>query len=246
MTKKVLNCGKTYVKAHNHNDTDLKGWWEVYIKIDGVRAMKTTSMAVVSRNDKPLYNLDHLEFSDAEIFRTDWNTSVSLVRTESYKKIEQSDVYELTDGVVDPRLFLGKKLNPTNKWLQLMMKKYNELGHEGIVIRKGAKWTKVVPLLMADVRILGMKPGAGRLTGVCGSITTAHGSIGSIETQYQRHTGIPISDIVFREYLWNNKDKFIHDGVIIQVGYRETTSAGKLRFPKFVRFRFDKDEESLT
>jgi hypothetical protein len=244
MTKKVLNCGKTYVKAHNHNDTDLKGMWEVYIKIDGVRAMKTTSGAVVSRNDKPLYNLDHLEFSDAEIFSVDWNTSVSLVRTESYRAIDQSMVYELTDGQVDSRLFLGKKLNPSNNWLQAMMKKYCLLNHEGIVIRKGAKWIKVVPLLMADVRITGMKAGAGRLKGVCGSITTDHGSIGSIETQIQRQTGLPITDLVFREYLWKNKEKL--KGTIIQVGYRETTAAGKLRFPKFVRFRWDKDEESLT
>ncbi len=244
MTTKKLDCGKSYIKAHNHNDTDLKGEWVVYIKIDGVRAMRKLDGRVVSRNDKPLFNLNGLSFQDAEIYRKDWNTSVSLVRTETYMKVNQEDVYELTDGNVDPRLYLGTKTNPTNAWLTAMMEKYVAMGHEGIVIRKGAKWIKVVPLLMADVRITGMKEGKGRLEGICGSITTAHGSVGSIETQKDKQTHADIPDVVFRKYLWENKDKLI--GKIIQVGYRETTAAGKLRFPKFVRFRFDKDEESLT
>jgi hypothetical protein len=246
MTLRQLDCGKTYIKAHNHKDIDLKGWWEVYIKIDGVRAIKKLTGAVVSRADKPLFNLDTLEFKDAEVYRTDWNTSVSLVRTEHYQKINQSDIYELTDGEVDARLLLGKKLNPSNKWLQAMMQKYIDLGHEGIVIRKGAQWVKVVPLLMADIRITGMKEGKGRLLGVCGSISTAHGSVGSIVDQIGQVSGEPIGDIVFRTYLWENKERLTKEGTIIQVGYREVTKAGKLRFPKFIRFRFDKTEESLT
>ena len=243
MTVKTLSDGTTYIKAHNHKDVDLKGDWDVFIKIDGVRVMRNKTGEVVSRDGKPLYNCDSLEFSDAEFYRKDWNTSVSLVRTQSYRETSQEDIYELTDGKVDPRLFLGNKSNPTDNWLQRMMEKYVALGHEGIVIRKGKSWIKVVPLKMADVRITGMKEGKGRLAGVCGSITTAHGSVGSIVTQ-KTHTGEDIPDVTFRKWLWDNKEELI--GTIIQVGFRETTPAGKLRFPKFVRRRFDKNEESLT
>jgi hypothetical protein len=242
MTLKRIDDKTTYIKANNHKDVDLKGQWEVYIKIDGVRAIKDQHGHVVSREGKPLYNLDSLKFKDAEIYRKDWSTSVSLVRTQSPRSIKQCDVYELTDGIVDTRLLLGIKMNPTNEWLQRMMKKYVELGHEGIVVRKGAKWIKVVPLKMADVRITGMKAGNGRNLGKCGSIETNHGSVGSFMTQTEE--GIPVTDAELRQWLWDNQHRLV--GKIIQAGYRETTSKGKLRFPVLVRFRWDKTKESLT
>jgi len=242
MAARYLPDGTHYVKARNHTDIDLKGDWDIYIKIDGVRVIRNSFGAVVSREGKPLYNCDHLEFKDAECFRTDWNTSVSLVRTQSYVQVNQEDIYELTDGNVDPRLYLGTKTNPTNEWLQRMMEKYVAMGHEGIVIRKGVNWLKVVPLLMADVRVLGMTVGKGKYEGIMGSISTAHGKVGSVMKQ-EDVNGNEIGDLEFRRYLWEHRHE-LH-GKIIQVGYREKTEAGKLRFPKFVRIRWDKTEESL-
>ena len=108
MPIKKLTDGTQYEKATHHNDKQLKGVWEVTYKIDGVRSLRLSGSGnVVSRNSKPLYNLDHLEFTDAEIFRDNWETSVSLVRTQSYKLITQADVYQLKRGELDERLVPG-------------------------------------------------------------------------------------------------------------------------------------------
>ena len=106
----------------------------------------------------------------------------------------------------------------------------------------GIKWLKVVPTIFADVRVTGVKQGTGRLGNVLGSIQTNHGSVGSI-VQQKNSKGQLLSDYLFRECLWDNRDKLV--GMIIQVGYREVTEKGKMRFPKFIRLRKDKDVEDL-
>lgn len=236
MPTKQLADGTVYEKAVHHGDGILKGAWDVTLKIDGVRAMRNQDGAVVSRNGKPLYNLNHLQFKDAEIFRTDWSTSVSLVRTESYREITKDDVYELSKFDYDDRLNTNRILvNSTYDERMALMQEYVDQGYEGIVLRDSAsnKWVKVVPVKTADIRITGYRMGNGRLKGLVGSFETAHGSVGS-----------GLDDKLRDEILLNDPDTYI--GKIIEVAYRETTAAGKLRFPAFVRFRFDKDEESIT
>jgi ATP-dependent DNA ligase len=229
---KTLDDGTTYVKAlYLEPDKQLKGVWDVYTKLDGVRVIRNRNGDVVSRNSKPLYNVSHLRFKDAEYFNTNWNVSVSHVRTESYVPTYQQDIYELSDDNVDERLRIGDYKNPNFEELEPLLKTMLGYGHEGLVIRQKGKWLKVVPKKQADVRITAFKEGTGRLQGTLGSIQTAHGSVGSGFDDYMR------------DVIWNNREYLI--GKIIQVEYRETTDAGKLRFPAFVRFRYDKDEEDL-
>lgn len=229
---KYLDDGTAYVKAqYLEEDKKLKGVWYVYRKLDGVRILRNTYGAVVSRNSKPLYNCDALQFRDAEYFDTNWNISVSAVRTESYVPTSQQNVYELRDGAVDTRLELTTVLNPCFAILQEQMQEQLAKGDEGLVIRSMGRWLKVVPKLQADVRITGFKEGTGRLKGTLGSIQTAHGSVGS---------GF---DDELRNVIWANRAYLI--GKIIQVEYREVTEDGKLRFPAFVRFRYDKEEEDV-
>lgn len=235
MPIRQLSDGTNYVKAVNYDGRKLKGYVVLMRKIDGVRALRLADGSVVSRNSKPLHNLDHLTFQDAEIYRTDWNTSVSLVRTESHMDVTQDDVYELTDGAVDPRLMLGVVQDPTPEFLQAKMEELVANGDEGLIIReqgrKGLNWWKVVPEKRADVRITGYKEGTGKNAGMLGSFTTAHGSVGTGFTDEMR--------IAY----WAKRDEMV--GKIIEVSYRETTDDDKLRFPAFQRERFDKDEESL-
>jgi hypothetical protein len=231
MPTKVLEDGTPYEKAVNHNDTDLTGVWDAFIKIDGVRALRLADGSVVSRNSKPLYNLDRLDFQDAEIFHNNWNDSVSLVRSQEPKIISQDMVYDLRDGSTDPRLVLAPLTNPSNELLQAMMQAQVAAGNEGIVIRKGKKWIKVVPELTADVIITGVVEGTGRNAGRLGSLKTAHGNIGS-----------GFSDEL-RQEIWDNIFDWI--GTMVEAGYRETTAAGKLRFPTYKRRRLDKDDESI-
>lgn len=226
---------------------NLKGKWLVLRKIDGVRMIRDKFNQVRSRDDKPLHNANHLVFKDAEFFIKDWNTSVSVARTprhDSYNalNITQENVFELSDGNFDKRLFICELTNPTDEQLLELMQKQLDAGDEGLVIRQGNKWLKVVPTIFADVRVIGVKQGTGRLGKVLGSIQTNYGSVGSI-VQQTNSKGQLLSDYLFRECLWDNRDKLI--GMIIQVGYREITEKGKLRFPKFIRLRKDKEVEDL-
>ena len=245
MPVKNLDEGTSYIKATYWKGEALKGTWHVTFKIDGIRALKNKDGQIVSRNNKPLYNLDHLDIHDAEIFRTDWNTSMSLCRTQSHDThVTQGDVYDLRPGLLDPRLTIGTVTDPTEASINRLLRQALALGYEGLVLRsmqtpqvtsgkfKPPQWRKVVPELFADVRITGWEQGkTGKNIGRFGAFVTAHGKVG---------TGF--SD-EFRDMPHDELDDMV--GKIIQVGYRELTANGKLRFPRFDRYRFDKDEESI-
>jgi hypothetical protein len=238
VTIKTLSDGTTYTKAHAHDWEDktksLKGVCFVYRKIDGVRALRLKDNSVVSRDSKPLYNLDHLEFKDCEVFSVNWNNTVSLVRTQSPQVITQDMIYELRDSFIDPRLLIGKATNPSNENLRKLMEKYLVLGDEGLIVRVESKgrinWWKIVPYKYMDLKITGFKEGTGKNKGMLGSFKTSKGSVGTGFTDEQR--------IEF----WKKKFELLD--TYIEVKYREVTEEGKLRFPSFVRQRFDKAEES--
>lgn len=248
MPIKEFSDGTRWNKAtYWEEGTELKGKWLILRKIDGVRMIRNKFRQVMSRDEKPLFNGSHLEFDDAEFFIKDWNTSVSVARTARHDdynilNITQDNVYELSDGKWDKRLFICELTDPTNEQLLELMQKQLDMGDEGLVIRQGTKWLKVVPTIYADVRVTGVKEGTGKYKGSLGSIQTNHGSVGSIVEQ-ENSQGQKISDKLFRQALWDNQEKLI--GMIIQVGYREITDKNKMRFPKFVRLRKDKDVEDL-
>lgn len=250
MSIKLLEDGTSYVKAHAHDWEDpnclIKGKVWVYRKIDGIRAIRNKAGAVWSRNSKPLPHCDHLQFKDAEIFRNSWNETSSLLGRIAPPEVPltQENVYELSDGNIDPRLYICWGKDPSNEILRKMM--YEELakGHEGLVVRDSkGKWWKIVPYKYADVKITGFKEGTGALKGMCGSIQTKHGSAGSMVKECLLDVGVPEDNIAIRKWLWENRHRLI--GSIIQVRYREVTEAGKLRFPSLVRLRPDKNEESF-
>lgn len=237
MPVKKLKDNTPYIKAVYWTGQVLKGMWHVSFKIDGVRALRLQDGAVVSRASKPLYNLDTLDFQDAEIFLGDWERSVSAVRTQDPVHIPQSAVYDLRPGKLDPRLDIGMVIDPTEAWITRMLEQALVLGYEGLVLREQnpksiARWFKVVPKMYADVRITGWYKGkTGKNIGRLGGFTTNHGNIGG-----------GFSD-EFRSSSYDVFDSWV--GKIIEVGYRETTKNGKLRFASFERERFDKDEESI-
>ena len=236
MPTKQLIDGTQYEKATHHKGKDLKGRWMVTLKIDGVRAIRGIDGSVTSRNSKPLYNLDHLEFTDAEIFRKDWNTSVSLVRSQSYKQITPDDVYQLRKGQLDPRLVTGHILvDPTYEDCLIEMNWALSQGYEGIVLRKAQSntWLKVVPEITADVRVTGFEMSTKRI-GWIKNFQTAHGNISA--------TSFPEDEL--EEIRDDGAINYV--GRIMEIGYREKTINGKARFAKFKRWRFDKNEESFT
>ncbi|WJN63679.1 DNA ligase [Erwinia phage Aioli] len=253
MTIKLLDDGTSYTKAHAHDWEDpncqIKGRCEIYIKIDGIRAIKNRAGRVWSRNSKPLPHLDHLDFKDAEIFRDSWNVTSSILGSDCppLTPLTQENVYELSDGNIDKRLYLGWAQDPSNEKLHELMLKMLKLGHEGLIVRCKDKkgkilWWKIVPYKYADVKITGFKEGTGKNKGICGSIATNYGSAGSMVFDCLQDHNV-VGDYNIRKWLWTHRNELI--GKIIQVRYREVTEAGKFRFPSLVRLRTDKSEESL-
>jgi len=253
MTIKILDDGTSYRKAHAHDWEDanctIKGRCELYKKIDGIRAIKNKAGSAWSRNSKPLPFLSHLNFDDAEIFRNSWGETSSILGsgTPPETPLTQDNVYELTDGISDKRLYIGWAENPSNENLKQLMLKQLKLGHEGLIVRCKDKkgnilWWKIVPYKYADVKVTGFKEGTGKNKGMCGSIQTQYGSAGSMCFDCLIDHGIE-GDANIRKWLWEHRAELLSK--IIQVRYREKTELGKFRFPSLVRLRTDKSEESF-
>lgn len=218
-----------YKKVKTYNGESVYDTVDVYVKLDGVRALRDSFGNAVSRDGKPLHNVNHLEFADAEIFLGNWSRSISAVRTESYMEVTQDDVYELSDGAIDPRLFICTLKTPTPDVLLDLMYKEVAKGNEGIVIRTGNDWLRVVPEKTADVLCTGIQAGTGKNLGKLGALITNYGKVGTGFTDEERTC------------LFANPPV----GKLIQVKYRERNASGKLRFPSFQRVREDKSEESF-
>jgi cytidylate kinase len=107
----------------------------------------------------------------------------------------QSMFYELTPERVDSRLFIGRVVDPTADTIRALLKKANELGYEGIVLREVARnnWIKVVPEKFADIRIDDINKGNGKYENVAGSIKTKMGNVASFLLQPD------MSDMEFRK-----------------------------------------------
>jgi ATP-dependent DNA ligase len=227
-----------YYKPRNNRGKDLKGKWEVSIKIDGVRAFYSAAHGHwVSRNNKRLYGTDRL-FSlfhtDIELFDTDWNTSVSMARSEDgVRQFKPEDVYTLSP-TIDKRLHLGVYENPTHEMLEMLMEETVKKGFEGIVVRNIANpelGLKYKPVLSFDVAVTDYVEGKGKHDGRLGKFITHMGGVGTGFSDAQRDS------------FWTVREEIVEGKLIIEVECMEVTKDGKFRHPRFKGFRFDKDKE---
>ena len=174
-------------KAKPWNEKDLKGTWEITLKIDGARMLRDTQGNPVSRAGKPLYNLGLIDkgITDAEIYNKNWETSMSLVRTKNNgSPVDPSFVYSLDP--LDPRLHLGTMTDPSARDLRTLMKTKVDEGYEGLIVRQADKWLKVKPKDTADVLVTGYQGGTGKHEGKMGALLTAYGKVGTGFTDVDR------------------------------------------------------------
>lgn len=237
MSIKNLKDGTQWEKATYYKGGNLKGVWLATYKIDGCRLIRGKDNKIYSRDSKEsVHDLSNFKFNDAEFFYKDWNTSSSILRTHDVTiPITQDMFYELTQGHEDPRLIIGRVVDPTEETIQALLNRALSNGFEGVVLRflgSKSKWLKVVPTRYADIRINKITEGNGKLKGMVGNIETDWGDVGSFKQDYQ-----------FRKWLWEHRKEYI--GKIIQVSYREVTKDNKLRFPVLIRIREDKDYEDI-
>ena len=238
MPIKELTNGTKWTKAEYWKEKDLTGVYLATYKIDGLRVIRGNDGKIYSRNSKECkHNLERFNFQDAEFYYKDWSTSSSILRSDVEPiPIKQDMFYELTQGIEDSRLVIGRLKDPTVETINSLLRQALDTNHEGIVLRrldsKKPCWIKVVPTKSADIRINKIIEGKGKFKGMAGSIETNWGNVSSFQ-----------QDNAFRQMLWNQRDEYI--GKIIQVEYRELTEDRKLRFPSLVRIRDDKDYEDI-
>lgn len=214
-------------KLKLYDGRDLEGVWHVTYKADGVRMLRDDEGRPISRQGKPLHNLEGIpdDIVDAEIFRTDWATSVSLVRTQQGQPVLVDDVYALWP-TPDPRLHMAYLGDPDKEVLGVLLQQAIKEGWEGLVIRQGDVAYKVKPIEDYDVKITGYVEGKGKHTGRLGLFTTDMGNVGGGFTDAER------------EEYWERRDEMV--GTFIEVRCMGLTPAGKFRHPRFLRERWDK------
>jgi len=212
------------IKPKNWNGKDLKGEWNVTLKLDGVRMLRDQEGNPVSRSGKPLYNLEGIDDSitDAEIFKDDWETSVSMVRTKEGLLVNNSCAYSLDP--LDPRLVMTTVMNPSSFIISMYLALVLEDGHEGLVLRQDDKWIKVKPKENFDVVVTGIIEGTGKHKGRMGALITDMGKVGTGFTDQQRYD--------FWHTPWGDE--------LIEVECMGLTKGGKFRHPRFKRLRWDK------
>jgi len=215
------------LKFKAYKGQELKGLWLLTWKIDGVHAIFKRD-GVYSKRGKPLSNMDHLDLEGShEIFKDNWETSVSMVRTLDSDPVDQKYCYQLDPP--DPRLVVTVLENPSDEEIAEYLEEAQELGHEGVMLNQRDVWYKVKPIYSVDVKVSGLQEGTGQHLGKLGAFLTEWGKVGTGFTVLQRE-----------EY-------FTEDmiGELIEVDFMEWTSGGKFRHPRFKRVRWDKDEENL-
>jgi hypothetical protein len=206
---------KTYNGETLHNAT-------VSYKIDGVRAHRTDN-GIVSRKDKPLYNIA-MSCDVAEVFAGSWEQTVSLVRTQSERHIPPEFVYSILPAL-DARLYVSSYdiLEPYQ--VDSLFQHAKDLGYEGLVIETDRCYYKVKSVETYDALILGVQEGTGKHKGRLGAFITSFGKVGTGFTDKQREE-------MFTEELV---------GETVEVEVMGLTPQGMFRHPRFVRIRFDKD-----
>lgn len=209
-------------KPKLYKGTTLKGYWEITLKIDGVRAF-WKHKGIVSRADKPLCNLPPMPLgTDAEVFIKNWETTVSRVRTHKGEEVSKEHIYTLDP--LDPRLHKGYIKDPTPDEIEFLMERAVKEGYEGLVLRQKDRWLKVKPVETTDLVVTGLYEGKGKHLGRLGKVFTELGAVGTGFSDQQR------------EDFWT--EDFI--GTTIEVEYMSLTPAGKMRHARFLRERFDK------
>ena len=230
LTKPKVTKGtlENYPHPKPWNYKDLKGIWDIGIKIDGARMLRDDKGNPVSRAGKPLYNLGNIDqqITDAEVYKDNWETSMGLVRSSvNGVPVKPEYVYSLWP-TLDSRLVLGTYEDPTVEFLCKLMETMVSKGYEGLIVRQGTRYLKVKPKETADVRVTGIQPGTRKHEGRMGALITNHGKVGTGFTDVQR------------EEVWTV-------GEIIEAEYMEMTKGLKMRHPRFLRRREDRADESL-
>lgn len=230
------------IKAKNWSGKDLKGVWQVTIKIDGVRAL-WNGTEWISRRGTPLYNLPRYSSGpvDCEVYCGGFKETIERVRASTKPRpVHKHQMYGLHP--LDGRLKLKVLKDPTAAEITSLMNSVIEKGYEGLVLRQEVvlptesglnyftehTWLKVKPTETYDVPVTDMLAGTGKHEGRMGALMTPMGKVGTGFTDAER------------EEWWKHRFERTKGDTIIEVECMKLTDDGKFRHPRFVRTRPDK------
>lgn len=221
------------IRPQAWNGKGLTGIWLLTLKIDGVRAIWHDEVGWLSRAYKPLYNIPPWQQGrarDCEVFVGNHRDTIRATRTKSPKGDTPSISAEHLYGLypLDPRLLWGNMTNPSAADILAQLARVNELGYEGLVLRRDDRWIKVKSEETHDVAITGFAEGKGKHLGRLGYVTTGKGAVGAGFTDAER------------ENLWAEAKAERLVGQVIEVGCMQVTPKSQFRHPFFVRMRPDK------
>lgn len=205
---------------------------------------------------------------DGELLSKNWNDSMSTARSSKAEKEASGLVFHVFDSITmkewkeqKTRTWIERKTgletaigfdlanielvkaNFVNDYYEMktIYNKRMDEGYEGIVLKeihsqypfkRGKSWLKYKEMITVDLEITSYEPGEGRNLE----------RLGAFFCDFKGKTvkvGSGYSDEL-REKFWKEKDEMI--GKIIEVQAQEVTKDGSLRFPVFLKVRFDKDK----
>lgn len=229
---------ETLPKFNSYKGGDLRGTYAIYVKLDGV-CVHITEDGAFSKRGKPLFNIPDIAGGYYEAFDTNWDVTVSKARTQdgSKGKFLREQMYTIFPGR-DERLFLEVVTDPTEELLTDLLQEMLDLGHEGLVLWpygdcRSKKPIKVKQEITVDVRVTDCIEGTGKYKGMLGALMTNYGKIGTGFSDEQRRD------------LWrlHQIDQVVRS--IVEASFMEWTKDNKMRHPRFIRTRFDKNMENL-
>ena len=272
------NPAKNYRVAH----------WFATPKFDGVRAVFIPDKGFFTRNDKPIYGLNHmadalqefcnirgLSFVDGELVLAGGSFQASQSAILAAQHDEKSNIeyhvfavgggfkntqemlQELPD-FPEERIFRveSEAIPNTFEAVDMACRKFTQQGYEGVVLRhpnvpyyegRSNHLLKYKFFKEADLRIIGVIDGEGRLAGTLGSFVV-EGTIGGLSVRSCVGTGLTDED---RKIL--SQDAHLV-GKVLTVKYQSITDKPdkegfySLRFPVVVGVKEDRDfpQETAT
>lgn len=244
----------TFEKAKTYNPEKHSGFFIVEEKLDGLRLMLKKGTAlfrdqlnVWSTLPEHIQRLATDQWIDGELY-IPGSTASEAMRIENQTKLHFSGFYlpgiklkprehhtQIKVLGIEPPKVLGRIQTPSLFDLQTELNGWAG-SKEGFILKKDIAypaWYKFKVEQTSDLVILGFTAGTGKYKGKIGAIICGAIVSGKL-TEVAKVSGM-VEEIRFS---LTNEDI----GRIVEVRYQEIASRGKLRHPRFVRFRNDKVE----